>query len=117
VHCFAAEYTQRIVSPAQFYNVHRINEEQFQALHEPSFHSDKIGRMPWRQVNVTFNIFLLLRLHLYVALRCFVTKPIIKIFVWHEIAHADPSRGKLPFPLSTGHIHLLRAGGRSKTAR
>jgi hypothetical protein len=51
VRSFAAEYTHRIVSPAQFYNVHRINEVQYEVLREPLLHS-KIAHQPGRQVNV-----------------------------------------------------------------
>jgi hypothetical protein len=51
VHCFAAEYTHGIVSPAQFYNVHRINEVKYDVLRERLLHS-KIKHQPGRQVNV-----------------------------------------------------------------
>jgi hypothetical protein len=54
-YCFLGEYFDRLVSPAEFYNVQRINKNQFNALQKPLMHK-KIGFSEDRKVKLKFKV-------------------------------------------------------------
>lgn len=95
--CFAANNTNRIVSPAQFYNVHRINADQFEVLHLPNHHS-KIIHQSGRQVHAKFTIILIegyiFMLHWIIPSKNVILT--ISLFEWNSPWRSRPL--KITFP-------------------